>query len=303
MKTYALILAVGFMAYPLSGITQQIPLFQFTLYFEDSVGNRDSLVLGSDPSASSQDIDPQFGEVELSSPFDSVFEVRAVHFLDDNLKTLKTIIVQSDTIINCVKSLGAIILVQTKFPPVKINYDNILFPDNACGNIILTRDWDIFFLEEWWDICKYHCMSDSSDYLEDFADPEPPFNQCWNYLKKEKEVQGQGLKELPGLFLATFYGPGPCNDPTFLHTDQSPDTDGGALYPNPCGEYFMLETAFSESIARLIVVNVAGEIMSCPTETSLHKVRVDASGLQPGMYFVLGSDEWGRSFIQKVVKN
>ena len=155
MKTFALILVAGFIACPLSGIAQLTPLFQFTIYFEDSMNNHDSIVLGYDPSASSQYIDPQFGEIVLNGSFDSVFEVRAVHFLDDSYKTLKTVIVQDDTLINCVHILGAIILIQAKLTPVKISYDYTLFPEDACGNVILTRDWDIFF----WKIGRMYVTS------------------------------------------------------------------------------------------------------------------------------------------------
>jgi hypothetical protein len=294
------------MATPLTVLAQTTPLFKFALYAEDSLGNRDSVILGYDLTASSQNLNFQFGEASIPTPFDSILDMRAIHGDDFLRRTSKIIIEDAETLFfdtSCTLSAFTKIVINVKYPPVRFFYDSTLFPVQSCKNVILTRDWDIFFLENWSDICDFHCMSDSSVYTEHFSDPEPPFNQCWNYLKIEKEVQGQGLKELPGLFLATFYGPGPCNDPTFLHTDQSPDTDGVPLYPNPCGEYFMLETAFSESIARLIVVNVAGEIMYCPIEKSLHKVRVDASGLQPGMYFVLVADVQGKYSIQKVVKN
>ena len=51
--------------------------FSFTLYFEDAVGNRDSLILGYDEDGT-QFLDEQFGEVDISNePWDSVFEVRA----------------------------------------------------------------------------------------------------------------------------------------------------------------------------------------------------------------------------------
>jgi len=51
--------------------------FSFTLYFEDAVGNKDSLILGYDENGT-QLLDEQFGEVDISGePWDSVFEVRA----------------------------------------------------------------------------------------------------------------------------------------------------------------------------------------------------------------------------------
>jgi hypothetical protein len=52
------------------------------IWFEGAIGNRDTIWVGSDVAASSQQIKPQFGEVELTAPFDSVFEVRGVNSWD-----------------------------------------------------------------------------------------------------------------------------------------------------------------------------------------------------------------------------
>jgi hypothetical protein len=50
--------------------------FSFQLYFEDGVGNRDTLTLGYDDNATSG-LDPIFGETNsITQPWDSVFEVR-----------------------------------------------------------------------------------------------------------------------------------------------------------------------------------------------------------------------------------
>lgn len=52
------------------------PEFSFDLYFEDALGNRDTITLGYDPLASDS-IDVEFGEENtISQPWDSVFEVR-----------------------------------------------------------------------------------------------------------------------------------------------------------------------------------------------------------------------------------
>ena len=51
--------------------------FSFELYFEDAVGNRDTLIVGSDEDGT-QGLDTIFGEENISEiPWDSIFEVRA----------------------------------------------------------------------------------------------------------------------------------------------------------------------------------------------------------------------------------
>ena len=58
--------------------------FSFELYFEDALGNRDTLVLGYDPLATDS-IDVAFGEENIiAQPWDSVFEVRISDYYYDN---------------------------------------------------------------------------------------------------------------------------------------------------------------------------------------------------------------------------
>jgi hypothetical protein len=59
------------------------PMRQTTFYFEDAVGNRDTIVVGADR-ASNEEYNPQFGELDLPGSFDSVFEVRATHKIGFN---------------------------------------------------------------------------------------------------------------------------------------------------------------------------------------------------------------------------
>ncbi|MCF8417129.1 MAG: hypothetical protein K9G40_12865, partial [Crocinitomicaceae bacterium] len=51
--------------------------FSFELYFEDALGNKDTLILGYDSNATNG-IDPLFGELNMTGqPWDNTFEVRA----------------------------------------------------------------------------------------------------------------------------------------------------------------------------------------------------------------------------------
>jgi hypothetical protein len=56
----------------------QTPMYQADFYFQDAIGNRDTITIGYDTTANGE-YNPQFGEINLSQPFDSVFEVRATH--------------------------------------------------------------------------------------------------------------------------------------------------------------------------------------------------------------------------------
>ncbi len=71
---------------------QKIPIFQTPLYFEDSLGNKDTLVIGYDRNVKDDQLNPEYGEVWISTPMDSVFEVRAFHGDDFSQKMSKKII-------------------------------------------------------------------------------------------------------------------------------------------------------------------------------------------------------------------
>lgn len=71
--TFALIITL----LPFCLNAQQTALFETTLWFTDAMGNTDSVVVGYDPDAKWDTLNPQFGEVLIDTPFDSVFEVRA----------------------------------------------------------------------------------------------------------------------------------------------------------------------------------------------------------------------------------
>ncbi len=297
MSILARILLSGLMACPLLNFAQNNPLFQFTLFFEDSIGNHDSIILGYDLAASLNNIDPQFGEVVLSEPFDSVFEVRAIHFNDSYERTVKVLIERGGTL-GCVAELGAILIINAKFPPIKITYDSTLFPLGACGNVVLSPHWGIFTLPEWWDACEYYCLGSSSEYIEDLIPPSP---QCWNYLHVEKEVAGQGLKQLPGLFFVTFYGPGPCNDTTFLAAKDPKYANFGTLSPNPVSAQFSVALP-SEVVVQVAVTDITGRRVQCPYKVSAEAVQFDADALSPGLYFVLLQAESRRQAVYKFVK-
>ena len=301
MRIFAHMLMATFMACPVLSSAQQIPLFEFTMYFEDSIGNQDSVILGYDPTSDSNQPNTQFGEIVLSNPFDSIFEVRVIHGDDVNQeRTLKKAIEHVENSSGCELPFHSKIVFSAKFPPVKITYDSTLFPLGSCRNVILSPEWNIFFLQQWWKVCEYHCMADTSTYVEDFVIP-PPAGFCGNRLYVEKEVEGQGLKMLPGLFFATFYGPGPCNDTTFLAVKDGSSVGFGTLNPNPAREHFSIQVP-TDSRIEATVTNLTGRIITCPFTVSADAVQFDISALLSGIYFVVLQNEHSRRAVYKFIK-
>jgi len=287
------------------GICAQItPLFQTTFYFEDSVGNRDSVVVGYDPDAIPEAIEPQYGEIEVTSPFDSIFEVRAIHLSDEWLaRTVKVLIEQGSPNFDCVNQMNAIFIVNALHPPVKVTYDSTLFPYDACGNVFFTRNWDVHFVEDWWSYC-HHCLSASSSYVEGFDPPQAPFDGlCHNFHYIEKEVEGQGLKMLPQLLLVTFYGPGTCNDSTFVSTGEVATTEMPLPWPNPAVDHFFLKPPDGVRIGAE-VLDLMGRKMATAFSTQEGGFRFDVGALPKGFYLVSmwREDGLGRAVRKLVIR-
>ena len=79
MKTLLL-----FVLFPLMAIGQKKAFWETKLFFEDGIGNKDSITIGHDIEAN-WDFNPDFGEINIKDlPWDSVFEVRASHNVGAN---------------------------------------------------------------------------------------------------------------------------------------------------------------------------------------------------------------------------
>ncbi len=67
-------------------IGQNVPYFETTIWVEDAIGNRDSVVVGFDPNATDE-VDTTFGEIPNDSAFDSILDVRAgeMYFCKENM--------------------------------------------------------------------------------------------------------------------------------------------------------------------------------------------------------------------------
>lgn len=69
-----------FVTFTLSAQDNDSILYNLTFYFEDAVGNRDTVYIGGSPYVTGDQVTPSFGEVNLIDvPFDSVFEVRVTN--------------------------------------------------------------------------------------------------------------------------------------------------------------------------------------------------------------------------------
>lgn len=66
---------------PTIGLCQKKAFFETKIILEDAIGNKDSVIVGHDE-FSNYGFNPEYGEIDIVEPWDSIFEVRAAHYLE-----------------------------------------------------------------------------------------------------------------------------------------------------------------------------------------------------------------------------
>lgn len=274
------------------------------LWFEDAVGNKDTIWVGGDPSSSSQNLNPQFGEVALDAPFDSVFEVRAVHGNDQDWVTSKIIVDHNDSPGQCYLPAHTRIMVHSKYPPVKISWDTVLLIANYPCNIntVLTPDIWTSMLQYWYEARIIYCMMTRSFIEEDFYYSEYPTVAPSQLLNHDFEVEGQGVKNLPGLWFSGFWDSPYCytllpsienyyNAQTSLSFTPNPVYDKIAIHSNH----------LHQSMKEIKVCNVAGQLLNTYDANDV-QFEISFVDCQPGLYFIKVEFSNGRSYCTKILK-
>ena len=83
-----------------------------------------------------------------------------------------------------------------------------------------------------------------------------------------------------------------------IHENTAPNNDMVSLHPNPTNG---LVTVFGENLKQAEVLNMLGrQVLSVQGEGN--KIKINMAALPAGIYFVTVTDESGRQFTQKVVK-
>lgn len=115
--------------------------FSFEMYFEDALGNMDTIVLGYDTSAT-LGIDTAFAELEISDqPKDTAFDVRIVQY-SHYTSAIDTVVTKKQIVpLDCDNAWPHIITdieITTDNWPVTANWDNTLFNDTCRRSSLFT---------------------------------------------------------------------------------------------------------------------------------------------------------------------
>lgn len=284
-----------------AGAQPLTPMFTMPIWFEDAIGKKDTIWVGTDTAASYFNINSQFGEIEIIEPFDSVFEVRGVHANDQNWRTSKIIIEGNSNGGVCLLPARTRIMIHSLNWPITIHWDTMLLKQiSPCHkNVILTPTSLTFILQHWFESDTYYCMMRTDSLQEDFIYEQEPVYQGW-LLQHSFEVQGQGLTEINGLYYSGFSGPPYC----YTLLDASAPTQASSsvnVFPNPAPDgKATVAFAHPEWVAAVTLSEAAtGRTVQVPSQSPSDKWELPAA--TPGVNFLTVWFSDGSRTVRKVV--
>lgn len=285
----------------------QTPEFETTFYFEDAVGNKDSVVVGYDPSVPGytsgkpNGFDPQFGEIPKQEPFDTILDVR----IDPSRHGWEPLFFYKRMIGFCEKLLPAqtcyggtagAFVISNKYPPLKISYSQKAFgiPNHTGSFMTITWFFDAVgdqALESW----NYFCLSDTGEHTIDFSD-SAYVNGVWPLKKGDVPMKGDYLASLPQI---NFYiGGGEC----LFHTGtKEVKLKTLQAYPVPTQDLLNINLPDKNKITNhnIVIYDLLGRAQKVlTTQVDDQTLQLDVSHFDPGYYFGIISNDYLFKFIK-----
>lgn len=296
---------------------QKEPFFLTTFYFSDAVGNMDSMEIGFDLEGNNgMNID--FGEVIDNSPFDSVFDIRALNFFDYKINPKiplelkkKRIVGGAEKYVNapCLAGDNLIFFIHSIHQPITIRWKIQDFEKLNCPG----RIWNLFspdalyhllFPNEWIadSTVRYGCMSDSS-YTFFLGEK---YKSKWerSYILKN-EIQGNGIDSVYGVCFIPSSNNYFCDPNYVVGTENKGRNLKLDVYPNPSAENIFIDVMESKNINQVQVLNQYGELihkLDMDQQVEHDLLELNTSNYPQGMYYVIIVDHWGRRGIRKFIK-
>jgi hypothetical protein len=285
----------------------QTPMYQADFYFQDAIGNRDTITIGYDTTANDE-FNPQFGEINLSQPFDSVFEVRATHRTGFNWGQgsyilSKRIFSLGENYLNLQQCYGggsSICFIRAKYPPVTISWD-ITIMDNLCNRASFWSPdlaWQIVDPFAWlampW--VRYQCASSANHYTIELGSEFKSQTEI-SYVIEHAVEGSSSVKD--SIYGVCFYGfmadwwISPCSL-VDIH-EPSAQPEALVLFPNPSFTEISLPREMEqEHLVQIFEPN--GRMVKSIKRTNSES-SIDISALKSGWYVLRTIHTDGRSQI------
>lgn len=258
---------------------QTTPEFSFTLYVTDAIGNRDSIILGYDATATDT-ADATFGDTNIAStPIDSILELRVTGLFSPlDYQSRKAIFKYScdgSISMNDARNVDYL-LIRAKEFPITFSWDIQQFQgaNNAChrGSFIVSSNIMMQYANLNVPSTFNTVLSRSGSYATNYAA---------SYIDYTTTTLNNGRVDT--VFLMPF---GFLDTAIQVGIQESRLAESLVVYPNPAKTYaeVVVPTA-SGKIAAIHVFDVQGQQVSLPFSVSDERVSLNTSELAAGFYF------------------
>lgn len=301
----------------LMAVGQMQPMFQTTLFFEDAIGHKDTVTVGFDTLANSV-FNPQFGEMDISTPFDSVFEVRATNWSsfgwgEGDYVLSKKIVSAAENNVNipfCYSGGGVILFIHAKYQPFRVSWEEGVFEHYCARGSYFTPDRMHQMIEPWdWmamPSIRFNCAAGVSMYElalgDEFRAPlEIPYIAM-------QEVEGNPgvLDSIYGLAFGFGIADGffiPCSQVSTHENQRNEAAHHFRILPNPASDKILILNPESLTVASVDVYDYLGRmIVHYPVEQIGTATELDVSQIARGVYFVVQRYTDGQTGTGKMVK-
>ena len=270
--------------------------FSFNLYFEDAIGNRDTLTIGYDTSATDS-IDPQFGEVNIISvPLDNMLDVRITDEWKKRINdpkpgqaagtfhTKKQIVYYT-----CGNPTDLIVLdIYCKNWPVTASWDQNLFYDACLNGTFITS----CIPGGWWDVCGpsslWRMIFSEGNTVQFTSNFDGNYIPLLNYINENYDT-------IPYFWMI-------FADSTVVISDigEFMKDKNAVIYPNPVND--ILNIQIQDAILKIEEIHLF-DITGREIPAIYNDNRIDCSQISKGQYIlhIFYSDE--KSSTYKLVKN
>jgi len=320
MKTLSILFLIWLSTLPL--LLSQIiePEWKTTIYVEDAIGNKDSVIIGY-TYGTNYTINPDYGESDTPHVLDSVLDVRNVirkywwggDIFYPNDFYLSKINVKEDTHprnhtpngILCFDVLPRFnIAIYAKYPPVKISWDTLAWQHECHSGSWITTDALTETVVQWhlWKPFDYQCMAKENNVVWDFPTPNTYLDDIkasrWLSVFPTIDNRQDTMWIVQIATKRIDYFDTPCIEGNVGSDDFW--WSGTKIYPNPSYDFILIESDFT--LAAVHVFNIDGmkERVSYLDKDS--KSKIDISHMSPGVKMIEIVNTQGQVHRTKFVK-
>lgn len=248
--------------------------FSFKMYFEDSLGNKDTLIIGFDVNGTDT-IDTEFGEINIIAvPLDTILDVRISNEWQNRLyqnipgsfHTKKQIIEKKEC--GYWYSLNSIDIFTDNWPVIA-HWDSTLFIDTCLNGSLFTS----VMPGGWWDTGGFREVLHSSSSFS-FTPNYLYFNDYYGYINENNDTVD--------VFWQTF------GDSTILMVGIGENISATfSIFPNPNNGTFQIQSRQQENLTfqKLTIFNLEGKSVFESENPELLQSEIKLPSLPNGMYF------------------